>query len=68
MSQQPEVSALLPVEAVDAEDLQAHWDYLYEPDARELLDGVLMRYIESQVYRGALDNLASEFRRPGWLR
>ena len=45
---------------MDAAELQDHWDYIYEPDARELLEGVLMRYIESQVYRGALDNLACE--------
>jgi F-type H+-transporting ATPase subunit gamma len=60
MSQRPTVATLLPVEPVDAEELQAHWDYIYEPDARDLLEGVLMRYIESQVYRGALDNLACE--------
>ncbi len=60
MSQKPAVAALLPVEPIDANELEAHWDYIYEPDARELLEGVLMRYIESQVYRGALDNLACE--------
>ncbi len=60
MSQKPTVTTLLPVEPVDAAELQDHWDYIYEPDARELLEGVLMRYIESQVYRGALDNLACE--------
>ena len=37
-----------------------HWDYIYEPDAAEMLDGLLMRYIESQVYRGAVENVASE--------
>ncbi|MCH9027364.1 MAG: F0F1 ATP synthase subunit gamma [Proteobacteria bacterium] len=60
MSQRPAVATLLPVEPMDAKELQAHWDYIYEPDARDLLEGVLMRYIESQVYRGALDNLACE--------
>ena len=62
MNQVPEVVALLPVSAIDvAEDeLQKHWDYIYEPGARELLDGVLMRYIESQVYRGAVENFACE--------
>ena len=41
-------------------DLQEHWDYIYEPSAAELLDGLLMRYVESQVYRGAVENAASE--------
>ena len=40
--------------------MQSHWDYIYEPDAIDLLDGVLMRYIESQVYRGATENFACE--------
>jgi F-type H+-transporting ATPase subunit gamma len=62
MTQKPEVRQLLPASGVgsDAEDLQAHWDYIYEPDAGELLDDVLMRYIESQVYRGAVENFACE--------
>jgi F-type H+-transporting ATPase subunit gamma len=62
MSQKPEVKTLLPVSAIDLGDetLQDHWDYIYEPNAVDLLDDVLMRYIESQVYRGAVENLASE--------
>ena len=60
MTQQPVVEQLLPVEAVDTENLQEHWDYIYEPDAKDILDGLLMRYIESQVYRGAVENVASE--------
>ena len=62
MSQQPDVKTLLPVSAIDLgeEKLQMHWDYIYEPDAVELLDDVLMRYIESQVYRGAVENFACE--------
>src|SRR6185369_12962491 len=60
MTQKPNVEQLLPIEAVDLEGLQEHWDYIYEPDAREILDGLLMRYIESQVYRGAVENVASE--------
>jgi len=60
MSQTPEVTTLLPVEAVDKSELQQHWDYIYEPDAAELLDNVLSRYIESQVYRGAVENVACE--------
>ena len=60
MSQQPTVSQLLPVEAIDKEALQTHWDYIYEPDAGGLLDGVLDRYIESQVYRASVENVACE--------
>jgi F-type H+-transporting ATPase subunit gamma len=60
MSQQPSIATLLPVEAIDSEALQTHWDYIYEPGASELLDGVLSRYVESQVYRGAVENVACE--------
>ncbi len=62
MSQKPEVKTILPVSEIDLgeETLQEHWDYIYEPDAVDLLDDVLMRYIESQVYRGAVENFACE--------
>jgi F-type H+-transporting ATPase subunit gamma len=60
MTQTPTATQLLPIEATDMEGLQEHWDYIYEPDAREILDGLLMRYIESQVYRSAVENVASE--------
>jgi len=60
MTQKPTVTQLLPAETVDVDDLQDHWDYIYEPSAAELLDGVLMRYVESQVYRGAVESVACE--------
>ena len=60
MTQKPNVEQLLPVEPMDTEGLQEHWDYIYEPEATAILDGLLMRYIESQVYRGAVENVASE--------
>jgi F-type H+-transporting ATPase subunit gamma len=60
MTQKPAVVQLLPIEALDTEGLQEHWDYIYEPDAAGVLDSLLMRYIESQVYRGAVENVASE--------
>jgi F-type H+-transporting ATPase subunit gamma len=60
MSQEPEIRTLLPVEAIDKSELQEHWDYIYEPDAADLLDNVLTRYIESQVYRAAVENVACE--------
>ena len=62
MSQKPEVKTLLPSTAIDLGDetMQENWDYIYEPDAVELLDDVLQRYIESQVYRGVVENFACE--------
>jgi len=60
MTQKPVISQLLPVQAAATEDLQQHWDYIYEPEAAAILDGLLMRYIESQVYQGAVENVASE--------
>jgi len=62
MSQTPTVTQLLPASGIGEgeEDLQDHWDYIYEPAASELLEDVLMRYIESQVYRGAVENFACE--------
>jgi F-type H+-transporting ATPase subunit gamma len=60
MSQTPTIATLLPVEPIDRDELQTHWDYIYEPDASELLDNVLSRYIESQVYRAVVENVACE--------
>ena len=60
MRQKPGIKTLIPVEAADEEELPQYWDYIYEPDAVELLDAVLMRYIESQVYRGTVENVACE--------
>ena len=60
MTQQPTITQLLPVDAADNEGLPEHWDYIYEPDARAILEGLLMRYIESQVYQGVVENVASE--------
>jgi F-type H+-transporting ATPase subunit gamma len=60
MTQKPTAEQLLPVQAADTEGLAEHWDYIYEPDAKTILEGLLMRYVESQVYRGAVENVASE--------
>jgi F-type H+-transporting ATPase subunit gamma len=60
MTQTPNVQQLLPIEKVDTEGLAEHWDYIYEPESQTILDGLLMRYIESTVYRGAVENVASE--------
>jgi F-type H+-transporting ATPase subunit gamma len=60
MTQRGVVSQLLPLQTIDKGELQGRWDYIYEPDAVEILDGLLMRYIESQVFQGAVENVASE--------
>ena len=60
MTQQPEVQQLLPIESNADKELKHHWDYIYEPDSKEILDSLLMRYVESQVYRGVVENIACE--------
>jgi len=61
MTQNPTVEQLLPVVGNDSdEELKHHWDYIYEPDARTVMDGLLMRYIESLVYQGLVENIACE--------
>jgi F-type H+-transporting ATPase subunit gamma len=61
MAQTPMVDQLLPIEAEEMEEeLQHHWDYIYEPDARDVLDQMLMRYVESLVYQGVVENAACE--------
>jgi F-type H+-transporting ATPase subunit gamma len=60
MTHTPTVEQLLPLLPSEEEDLGHHWDYLYEPDAKELLDGLLLRYIESQVYQAVVENNSCE--------
>ena len=61
MTQQPQVEQLLPIAAGETEtELEHHWDYIYEPDAKDVLDGLLMRYVESLVYQGVVENIACE--------
>ena len=60
MTQKPSIEKILPVEAEEDEQLQDLWDYIYEPDAKEVLDDLLMRYIESLVYQGVVENIACE--------
>jgi len=60
MTQQPTLTQLLPIDQADNQGLPEHWDYIYEPDAQAILEGLLMRYIESQVYQGVVENVASE--------
>jgi len=60
MTQNPKVEQLLPLLAADSDEMKHHWDYLYEPDAKDLLEGLLTRYIESQVYQAVVENGACE--------
>ena len=60
MTQQPMVEQLLPLSADEDENMQHRWDYIYEPDAKALLDGLLIRYIESLVYQAVVENGACE--------
>jgi F-type H+-transporting ATPase subunit gamma len=62
MSQTPTITQLLPLPPAEGEEeMKAKtWDYLYEPDPKALLDTLLRRYVESQVYQGVVENLASE--------
>jgi F-type H+-transporting ATPase subunit gamma len=60
MTQVPNVLQLLPLMAEDSDTMKHHWDYIYEPDAKELLELLLTRYIESQVYQAVVENGACE--------
>ena len=60
MTQSPTALQLLPLPEGDDDDVGHQWDYIYEPDSRPILDGLLPRYIESQVYQGVVENLACE--------
>ena len=61
MTQQPNVEQLIPLAPAEQDDkISTHWDYIYEPEAKELLDGLLTRYIESLVYQAVVENNACE--------
>ena len=61
MTQAPTVPAVVAIAGFRRWKLtKHHWDYLYEPDAQELLEGLLTRYVESQVYQAVVENGACE--------
>ncbi|MCF6764516.1 F0F1 ATP synthase subunit gamma [Thiotrichales bacterium 19S3-7] len=60
IAQKPRMIQLLPVVPDEHESLDYHWDYIYEPDAKELLELLVVRYVESQVYRGVVENIGCE--------
>jgi F-type H+-transporting ATPase subunit gamma len=60
MTQTPTFEQLLPVVPSGEDELRHHWDYIYEPEAKDVLDELLTRYIESLVFQGVVENTASE--------
>jgi len=60
MTQEPRIQQLLPLEASEDEELKHHWDYIYEPAPEALIDGLLTRYVETQVYQAVVENAACE--------
>ena len=60
MTQTPTIDQLLPLPKSDDEEIKHRWDYIYEPDAQALLEQLLVRYVESQVYQGVVENQACE--------
>ena len=60
MAQDPQVEQLLPIQAKEEKEYAHHWDYLYEPEAKEVITDLLTRYVESLVYQAVVENVASE--------
>ena len=60
MLQSPELMQLIPVVGDPDERLRTHWDYIYEPDSKPVMDALMIRYIESLVYQGVVENIACE--------
>jgi len=60
MTQRPTIRQLLPLDPEKSEDFGHRWDYIYEPDARQLIEGLVTRFIESQVYQAVIENTACE--------
>ena len=60
MTQKPTVHQLVPIQSEKVDSIEHRWDYIYEPDARSVLDALLTRYIESLVYQAVVENGACE--------
>jgi F-type H+-transporting ATPase subunit gamma len=60
MTQVPTLRQLVPLAAVEDKSMAHRWDYIYEPDARELIEGLITRFLESQVYQAVVENVACE--------
>ena len=60
MTQTPTIQQIIPVTGEHDAELEHHWDYIYEPDSKPVIDALMLRFIESQVYQGVVENIASE--------
>jgi len=60
MTQKPVIKQLIPVDREPDKKLETHWDYIYEPDSKPVMDSLMIRYIESLVYQGMVENVACE--------
>ncbi|MDD2685657.1 MAG: F0F1 ATP synthase subunit gamma [Gallionella sp.] len=60
MKQEPRVEQLLPLSGEQLGTAEGNWDYIYEPDAKKVIDELLVRYMESLVYQAVVENMASE--------
>ncbi len=60
MTQSPKIRQLLPLDALDDTSFKHRWDYLYEPEAKPLIEGLVKRFVESQVYQAVVENHACE--------
>ena len=60
MTQAPTIRQLLPLNPEEDDSYPNRWDYIYEPDARQLIEGLVMRFVESQVYQAVIENGACE--------
>lgn len=60
MTQQPTIEQLIPIQAETDKKLKTHWDYIYEPDSKDVIDGLMDRYIESLAYQAVVENAACE--------
>ena len=60
MTQEPTIRQLVPLDPEGDDSMRHHWDYIYEPDARQLVEGLITRFLESQVYQAVVENVACE--------
>ena len=60
MKQEPVMEQLLPISGEDLGGATGHWDYIYEPDAKSVVDELLVRYVETLIYQAVAENMASE--------
>ena len=60
MTQKPQVTQLIPIVASGDDSIKHHWDYIYEPESKDVIDALMKRYIESLVYQGVVEKVACE--------